>query len=38
MKHLAEITSWYLVDYIQISGGDYETPGESLGRSFSPAV
>ena len=38
MKHLAEITSWYLVDYIQISGGDYETPGESLGRSFSSAV
>lgn len=33
-NHLLEIASWGLIDWIEISGGDYENPGE-LNKRFA---
>jgi len=30
LDHLREIVSWGAVDFIEVSGGDYENPGYSL--------
>lgn len=28
LKHIQEIASWGMVDFIEVSGGDYESPGK----------
>ena len=34
LSHLRSIASWNMVDFIEISGGDYEDPGNS--SAFAP--
>jgi hypothetical protein len=30
LEHLTEIAQWQLFDIIEVSGGDYENPGQSI--------
>lgn len=30
LAHVREIASWKMVDFIEVSGGNYESPSESL--------
>jgi 2,4-dienoyl-CoA reductase-like NADH-dependent reductase (Old Yellow Enzyme family) len=31
LEHVRVMASWRMVDFIEVSGGDYETPGKFLG-------
>lgn len=33
VAHVKEIAKWKMVDFIEISGGDYESPGQSFFHS-----
>lgn len=33
LDHILTIATWGLVDFIEISGGDYETPGKSMSHN-----
>jgi 2,4-dienoyl-CoA reductase-like NADH-dependent reductase (Old Yellow Enzyme family) len=30
LQHIREIAKWHIFDIIEISGGDYENPGQTL--------
>jgi 2,4-dienoyl-CoA reductase-like NADH-dependent reductase (Old Yellow Enzyme family) len=30
LEHIRTMASWHMIDFIEISGGDYETPGMNL--------
>jgi 2,4-dienoyl-CoA reductase-like NADH-dependent reductase (Old Yellow Enzyme family) len=36
LHHIRIIASWGLIDFIEISGGDYENPGTILSFSHDP--
>jgi hypothetical protein len=37
LEHVRTMAGWQMIDFIEISGGDYETPGMSINLTDSRA-